>query len=61
MIDAYLTAQGTLASAGAPRPVAGGPSNVSCSWLIAAPTKQATRTFVDAMNHRPRRLWEPSQ
>jgi hypothetical protein len=60
---AYLSADGLSARAGALRAAATGLSMIAaCAWLIAAQMKPATRTssFVDAPNHRTRRLWEPS-
>jgi hypothetical protein len=60
---AYLSADGLSARAGALRAAAVlGLSIASCMWLIAAQMKPATRTssFVDAPNHRTRRLWKPS-
>lgn len=59
---AYLSADGLSARAGALRAASTGLSMTStCAWLIAAQMKpQHTVTFVDAPNHRTRRLWEPS-
>ena len=59
---AYLSADGLSARAGALRAAVSGLSMIAaCAWLTAAQMKPATRTsFVDAPNHRTRRLWEPS-